>query len=244
MKIHCIIHADFEQPGYYEKWALAQGLLINSTHVYKGETLPTPNDFDLLLLMGGPQSPSEVDKFPYLAAEIKLIQHSVLCGKRIIGICLGAQLIGESYGATTEHSPNKEIGVFPLLLTDEGKKDPLFKHFPDTFLSGHWHNDMPGLPPGAKVLAESAGCPRQIIKFSPLVYGFQCHLEFDKACVSALIDSCPQDLVANTYVQTADEIRAKDYAAMNQHLKMFLDHFILGNSSPTMSTTGSRVLHE
>jgi GMP synthase (glutamine-hydrolysing) len=30
---------------------------------------------------------------------------------------------------------------------------------------GHWHRDMPGLTAGAKVLATSAGCSRQIIQY-------------------------------------------------------------------------------
>ena len=28
-------------------------------------------------------------------------------------------------------------------------------------------------------MASSEGCPRQIVKYSDRVYGFQCHMEFD-----------------------------------------------------------------
>ncbi len=43
--------------------------------------------------------------------------------KAIIGVCLGAQLIGEALGAPYEHSPEKEIGSFPITLTEEGKNE-------------------------------------------------------------------------------------------------------------------------
>lgn len=226
MRIHFLLHADFEQPSYYKAWAKEKGFHITSTHIHKCETLPSHNEYDLLVSMGGPQSPLKLDHFPYLKDEIQYIKKAIDLDKHVIGVCLGAQLISESYGATTERSPNKEIGVFPLTLTDDGKQDPIFKHFPDTFPSGHWHNDMPGLPPNAKVLAVSQGCPRQIIRFSPKVMGFQCHLEFDKQSIQFLINICPNDLSPNKYVQSADVILSQDYAEINNHLKIFLEHFI------------------
>jgi GMP synthase (glutamine-hydrolysing) len=73
-------------------------------------------------------------------------------------------MIGEALGASYEHSPNREIGVFPITLTEEGKNDTIVGKFPGTFPVGHWHGDMPGLTPNAAVLATSEGCPRQIVR--------------------------------------------------------------------------------
>ena len=32
----------------------------------------------------------------------------------IVGVCLGAQLLSVAYGGKYEHSPEREIGVFPI----------------------------------------------------------------------------------------------------------------------------------
>jgi GMP synthase (glutamine-hydrolysing) len=50
---------------------------------------------------------------------------------------------------------------------------------PKSFEAFHFHAEMSGLPMGSVVLAESAGCPRQIVRFARLAYGLQCHLEVD-----------------------------------------------------------------
>lgn len=59
-----------------------------------------------------------------------------------------------------ENSPEREVGKFPITLTKGGITHPLFDHFGTVLEVGHWHNDMPGLAPDAKVIAYSAGCPR------------------------------------------------------------------------------------
>ncbi|MCB6543669.1 amidotransferase, partial [Desulfovibrio desulfuricans] len=90
---------------------------------------------------------------------------------------LGAQLLSVAYGAKYEHSPEREIGVYPVTLTSEGLTDPHVGEFGATLETGHWHGDMPGLTEDAVVLATSQGCPRQMIRFSPKHYAFQAHLE-------------------------------------------------------------------
>ena len=85
---------------------------------------------------------------------------------------------------------------------------------------------MPGLTPDAQVLAYSEGCPRQIVEYSPLVYGFQCHMEFTPAVVEALIAASEKELATLTehrFVQQPDALRANTYDAMNQALFVFLD---------------------
>ncbi len=177
MNILCITHADFESPGIIESWADQAGYHFEIKRPYRGETLPEISHFDILIVMGGPQSPLAIEKYPYLAAEIKIIKDAIKQHKKIIGFCLGAQLIGEALGAQTERSPEKEVGVYPIMLTAEAISDPLLQDLPSTFPVIHWHNDMPGMTAEATLLAYSAGCPQQIIRYAPFIYGFQCHLE-------------------------------------------------------------------
>ncbi|MFJ9706335.1 hypothetical protein [Streptomyces sp. NPDC101234] len=146
--------------------------------------------------------------------------------KAVIGICLGAQLVGESLGAAWAPSPDTEIGSFPVTLTAAGREHPFPTGFGDSFDTGHWHNDMPGLTDDATVLATSAGCPRRIVAYSRYVYGFQCHMEFTPDCIEALIEQDEKELAAladRPYVQQPDQLRANDCTEMNTKLMTFLD---------------------
>ena len=146
MRIHTIIHAPFEKAGVIESSAISGGHELSSTYTYKGEELPDISTIDFLVVMGGPQSPTELDKYPYLRDEIDLTRQVIDQKKAVLGVCLGAQIIAESLGEKTERSPNKEVGVYPIQLTKDGENDPIFGMFPKSFDVMHWHNDMPGIP--------------------------------------------------------------------------------------------------
>ena len=230
MHIHFIIHEHFEAPGAYEIWGKSRGCSLSYTRVYQDDPLPQElESADMLIIMGGPQSPATTLKeCPWFdaQAEMRLIGRAIKAGKTVIGVCLGSQLIGEALGAAFCHSPEKEIGKFPVRLTDAGKTNPLFENFGGGLDVGHWHNDMPGLTPQAKVLAYSEGCPRQIVQYGERVYGFQCHMELTSEVVELLIEHSQNDLRRAgefRFVETAEKLRSHDYREMNQVLFSFLD---------------------
>lgn len=230
MRIHFIVHELFEAPGAYASWAHRRGHVVSYSRVYQGEPLPvSATGIDFLIVMGGPQSPATTtDECPHfdVAAETSLISQCVAANRAVIGICLGSQLIGEALGARFDHSPEKEIGKFPIFLTPDGLANEKFTHFGNTLDVGHWHNDMPGLTPEAKIIAYSEGCPRQIVEYSNLVYGFQCHMEFNPEVIELLIahaDPALETLADHRFVQQAATLRQNDYLNMNAKLFMFLD---------------------
>lgn len=230
MRVHFIVHESFEAPGAYETWAISRGHEITYSRVYAGEKLPQDaRDIDLLIVMGGPQDPAfTVDQCTHFdsKAEQALIASAVSFGKAIIGVCLSSQLIGEALGAPFAHSPEKEIGMFPIFLTDHGIQNEMFSHFGSRLNVGHWHNDMPGLTPEAKIIAYSEGCPRQIVAYSERVYGFQCHMELTPDVVELLIAHSDKELsqaAEYRFINTPEELRAHDYSEMNKVLFTFLD---------------------
>jgi len=232
MKVHFVLHETFEVPGAYLKGAQERGHQVTTTKVYENETLPeSVDDIDFLIVMGGPQSPDEDrEAFPYYdpQAEIQLIQKAIKADRYIVGVCLGAQLLSVAYGAEYEHSPEREIGVFPITLTEAGLKDEYVKVLGPALITGHWHGDMPGLSEDAVVLATSQGCPRQIIRFSSKHYAFQAHLEFDPEAVDLLIAADGEEVLDEqssklTFVQNPQAIRDYDYREMNAKLYAFLD---------------------
>lgn len=237
MNIHFILHETFEVPGAYLKWAQERGHNVTSTKVYEEEKLPeTVDGIDFLIVMGGPQSPDENRQaFPYYdpKAEIALIQKAIDADIYIVGVCLGAQLLSVAYGGKYEHSPEREIGVFPINLTEAGLADDHIKDFGSTLDTGHWHGDMPGLSDNAVVIATSKGCPRQIVRFSPKHYAFQAHLEFDPEAIDLLIAADGEEHLRQQnqelpFVQTPEQLRANDYSQMNKKLFAFLDSLTQG----------------
>lgn len=230
MRVHFIVHEDFEAPGAYESWARGQGHEVTFSRVYAGDALPeNADDLDFLIVMGGPQDPATTQaQCPHFDSqgEQALIAAAVRAGKVVLGICLGSQLIGEALGASFAHSPEKEIGKFPITLTEAGQRHPLFEHFGQTTEVGHWHNDMPGLTADAQIIAFSEGCPRQIVAYSDRVFGFQCHMELTLEVVELLIAHSEKDLSRAgelRFVDTPERLRAHDYRQMNQTLFVFLD---------------------
>ena len=232
MKVHFVLHETFEVPGAYLKWAQERGHQVTTTKVYENETLPeSVDDIDFLIVMGGPQSPDEDrEAFPYYdpKSELAFMKEAIAADFYIVGVCLGAQLLSVAYGAKYEHSPEREIGVYPITLTEAGLKDEHVKVLGPTLNTGHWHGDMPGLTEDAVVLATSQGCPRQIIRFSPKHYAFQAHLEFDSEAVDLLIAADGEEVLKEqssklTFVQNPQDIRDYDYQEMNAKLYAFLD---------------------
>lgn len=147
----------------------------------------------------------------------------------MVGVCLGAQLISAALGAPHCPSPEKEVGVFPIQLTEAGLRDEKTQQLGASLAVGHWHHDMPGLPENSRVLATSKGCPRQIIAYTNFVYGLQCHMEFTPELVAMLINA-DEALLSNYYtysfVQAAHTILQYNFAYMNEKLSGFLDQLI------------------
>ncbi|RAV28077.1 glutamine amidotransferase [Sinomicrobium soli] len=234
MNIHIIQHEVFEAPGAISEWAKERNYHTTISKVFEYESLPQSTDrTDMLVVMGGPQSPRTSRKecsYFDARAEMAFIQKCMEAGKAVFGVCLGAQLIGEALGAKAERSPEKEIGVFPVKLTDDGLKDGKIRHFGPSLPVGHWHSDMPGLTADSRILASSTGCPRQIIAYSGLVYGFQCHMELTPEVVDLLIAEDEDFLTHNTthrFVQKPEAIRSNDFTEMNADLFRFLDQLML-----------------
>lgn len=233
MKVHFVMHESFEAPGAFEDWVNTRGYQATYSRVYEYAALPDDAaSFDLLVVLGGPQDPgTSLEQCPHFnaSAECELINKAITSGRAVVGVCLGSQLIGEALNATFAHSPEKEIGKFPIHLTEEGLANPKFSHFGKTLDVGHWHNDMPGLSGEARIIAYSEGCPRQIVEYSNLVYGFQCHMELTKDVVELLIQASETELATLTdrrFVQQPAALRQNNYDEMNQTLFIFLDKLV------------------
>jgi len=192
--------------------------------MYEGEKFPALDKVDLLILLGGPMGVNDSEKFPWLTAEKEYIRDAIVWGGRVLGICLGAQLIASALGARVYRSRTKEIGWYLV----EGIPAPgLSFPFPPSFPAFHWHGETFDLPPGALHLARSAECHQQAFQVGRNVLGLQFHLEATPESVQSLIDNCGDDLKGSA--QSANElceIEPSRYAFINAIMDRVLDYMV------------------
>jgi GMP synthase-like glutamine amidotransferase len=223
VKIHWFQHAPFEGLGAIEGWLLARGHSLSCTRFHAGEAPPAnAKGFDWLIVMGGAMNVYQYRDYPWLLPEKCLISKALAADKRVLGICLGAQLIADSLDAKVYQNGEREIGWFPVRSVPDGAASPF--RFPTETKVFHWHGDTFSLPPGSTWLAKSAGCAHQAFAAGSRVLGLQFHLEMTHAEVSSISKADEDKLTPGRFVQTKTKMiaHAKDNRAAAALLHRFL----------------------
>ncbi|MBY0380446.1 MAG: type 1 glutamine amidotransferase [Xanthobacteraceae bacterium] len=185
MRILVFQHVDVEHPGVFREFWNEAGDELVAVELDQGETIPPLEDFDLLVVMGGPQDVWQEDRFPWLIEEKAAIRRWVKdLGKPYLGICLGHQLLGEALGGKVEKMSGPEVGLTQVQLTPAGQQDPVLAGFPRQVESFQWHGAEVATPPeGAVVLASNEACAVQAMRWGEHAYGFQYHCEIEISTV-------------------------------------------------------------
>jgi GMP synthase-like glutamine amidotransferase len=205
MKIHFFQHVPFEGPGTIRQWAESRGHKVSTTRFFHGELPPDVDKIDWLIIMGGPMSANDENSCPWLRKEKHYISRAVKSELRVLGICLGAQLMASALGAKVFPNAQREIGWFPVKLTERGIGSAIFSGFPEQFTAFHWHGETFDLPEGAEQLAETTACKNQAFSCSRAL-ALQFHFEVEKQGVESLVRNCGDELKDSPYIQKADSI--------------------------------------
>jgi len=206
MRIHAIQHVPYEGVGLIGDWAEQHGHELTVTHATT-ERYPGPEEFDFLVIMGGPMDADDEIASPWLVIEKHFIAEAIADGKLVLGICLGAQIIAEVLGGRVRRGVEREIGWYPVTRTEAGLVQPLFSHWPDTVVVGHWHSDTFDMPMSMQPVLSSEVTPNQAFVFDGHVVGLQFHLEWDEESLAALLEASGDELVdRTTFVMSTSEI--------------------------------------
>ena len=214
MKIVVLQHAAFEGPGEIGLWATERSHSLAIRHLYRGDALPELDDFDLLLVMGGEMNIYQYRDWPWLKPESALIRSALEKGKRLVGICLGGQLIADALGTRVVQNAEVELGWLPIAWTAEARA--FFPVLSSNATVLHWHGDTFGLPSGAIRLAASEGCPEQGFLIPGKCLGLQFHLEVDPGLTKQFVEG-QAEWPKGRFVQTPDQI-------LSQASKFHLDN--------------------
>ncbi len=181
-------HVAFEGPGTFREELDKRGLKFREVNLYEGDI---PKDLDGcrgLIIMGGPMNVYEEAEYPFLKDEDRLIKEALAKKIPMIGVCLGAQLMAKASGAKVTKGAKKEIGWYPLHLTEEAKTDPAFSSLPSTVEVFQWHGDTFETPQGAARLASSELFLNQAFRIGDNAYAFQFHIEVTEAIIKEWIE--------------------------------------------------------
>lgn len=206
MHVHVLQHVPFEGLGSIAGWLTQRKAIVSYTRFFESMSLPAVSDVDLLIVLGGPMGVQDEEKFPWLAEEKRFVRRCIDTGVKVLGICLGAQIIAAELGSQVYANAHKEIGWFPVEKLPAAAADPIFTNFPDCLEVFHWHGDTFDLPNGAKHVARSAGCEHQAFVYDERIIGLQFHLETTLPAVQQLIAHCADEIVPGPYIQKPERM--------------------------------------
>jgi len=172
-----------EGPGLWEGVMEGKGVKYRVIEASKEEVPQDPGPYSHILILGGPMSANEEEKYPFLSQEIGLIKNCIKVDKPLLGICLGAQLIAKALGSRVYPAPTKEIGWHTVKLTHFVATDFLFSFMPSKVTVFQWHSETFDLPCRSVRLAFSEACPNQAFRYKHNTYGIQFHLEVNREMI-------------------------------------------------------------
>lgn len=224
MRAVILQHDPIDGPGSLTSWLPRHTSTQELVRLYQGDTLPDPTKVDLLLILGGPMSVNDEEKFPWLRPEKVFIRQIIDRQRPVLGICLGAQLIASALGAKVRANRHKEIGwheiegvtsCSPLTLPSM----PLFQ----------WHGETFDLPDQAILLARTEACEHQAFLYRENILGLQFHPEVTPELVELFISTGNDEFVPSPYVQSPERILStprSHYQAANDLLEELLNRLI------------------
>jgi len=208
VRVHVLQHVPFEGIGSIQGWMDANGAVVSTTRLFEPSALPTPRDFDWLIIMGGPMSVNDESVHTWLPPEKRLVAQAIQAGKTVLGICLGAQLVASALGARVIKNPYKEIGWFPVHRWP-GADTGIARLFEDGDEVYHWHGETFDMPAGAVGFLQSDACRNQAFLIGNRVVGLQFHIETTPQSAALLIENSRAELVAGPCIQTEAEMLAR-----------------------------------
>jgi GMP synthase (glutamine-hydrolysing) len=176
-----LIHAPWERPHRIRD-AFGAGVELCEVEALAGDPLPSHDEIDGVVAMGGPMNVDDLRRHPELEAEREWLAGAIDRQIPVLGICLGAQLLARALGARVRPGKRPEIGFASVQVKD--RNDPVIGALAPEATVLHWHGDVFELPEGARSLASSAVTEHQAFRYGNS-WGVLFHPEADAAMVEA-----------------------------------------------------------
>jgi GMP synthase (glutamine-hydrolysing) len=176
-----LIHAPWERPHRIRD-AFGPEVEVLEVEALAGDPLPSHDEVDGVVAMGGPMNVDDYESHPELEAEREWLAGAVDRQIPVLGICLGAQLLARALGAEVRPGRRPEIGFAHVDISDPA--DPIVGALAPRTDVLHWHGDVFDLPEGARSLASSAVTEHQAFRYGN-AWGVLFHPEADAAMLES-----------------------------------------------------------
>ncbi|MGE0211623.1 MAG: glutamine amidotransferase [Parvibaculaceae bacterium] len=222
-EIVLVYHDRKEADDRASKWLRERGWRTRALCPADGDALPMlDGDVAAAIFYAGRPDVRDIEKWPFLADELRWIEAALAREVPLLGFCLGAQLMAHVLGeAVGPHPEGKvEYGYYPLNVAPAGRA--LFGQGL-TVLQSHWHGWFT-TPPGAERLAGTEAFPEQAFRFGTSAYAFQFHPEATLTSLERWIGRRGE----RNYMPNAfpPERQIEDHARFDDTLGQWLDRFM------------------
>lgn len=229
MKIYCLQHDPHVTAGTIPDWANSRNVNFKTFELYNENLFhPEPDEDAALIILGGPMNIYETEKYPFLNDSRKIIKDFIDSGKKVLGICLGAQLISDLMGAKVVRNDHKEIGWWEVQVRNTG----ILADYPPLPFLFHWHEDVFELPEAALLWASTGISSHQAYTLGENLLAIQFHPEVDEALIETFLNNDSKSKKPSCgegpYSQSADEIKTltKEFLSDNKaYFFALLDNF-------------------
>jgi GMP synthase-like glutamine amidotransferase len=195
-----------------------------------------PGAYDAIMVFGGAMHPDQDAEHPWLPGEAAFIRAALDRGVPLLGVCLGSQLIARAAGAAVGPSAVAEVGWHEVVLTAEGRADPVVGALPERVEAFQWHYYTFDLPDGATLLATSDAA-RQAYRLGDRTWAIQFHAEVTRDMVGTWLIEGESELP-----RPVEELRAETdrlIAPWNRHGRALCQAFLVEaarHASPAAAT--------
>lgn len=210
-----------EGPETIKDYMDAKQIAYEIIELHSAKTIANPSKYEGLIMLGGPMSVN--DQLPYIEHEIEVARDFMLSGKKVFGICLGAQIMAKALGSRVYVGTKREVGWYNIKLSAEALKDFAMSALVwegYTAKVFQWHGETFDLPEGAIRLASSDLYENQAFKYGSCCYAFQFHIEVKDQTIYEWLSS-EQDVDLGIIKEQTERL----YSEYHSRAMMFFDRF-------------------
>ena len=173
VKIAAFQHVPNEPLGLFESIFTEKKIPFEYVRLYETNEVPR-TDATHLVFLGGPMSVNDEAELPWLKEEKTLIRRAVKEKRKVLGICLGAQLIASAHGAKVYKFVTENGWHF--LNGSPGAV------FPARFPAFQLHGETFEIPYGGMLLASGTNVRNQAFAYKTALV-LQFHLELTEPII-------------------------------------------------------------
>lgn len=223
-------HNPIEGLGSIEDVLRARQIGFDYVETHRGKRVPRDMGGKAgLIVMGGSMGVYEQATYPFLRDELRLIESALQAEQPVLGVCLGSQLLASVLGADVTRGARKELGWYPVTLSEAAASDPLFAGINPSFWPFHWHGDVFPLPKQCVPLARSEQTECQAFRHGKNAYGLLFHMEVTRQQIARMLAEFADELHEAGGMKSAiDEETARYLPALQELAAQVLGRWASG----------------